>query len=126
MSLTPFLQQIKTVLNENFTSLQATELVSTPLNLQLISLSAKFYNRKRLIKRNCPFYKIGSFSSLHWSFFLSFYSFSYSGVCYDVLKVSVSDIIVSQKSSNGEGKLQFFWAGLQFNSRSLRKTSSLG
>ena len=60
--MTPFLQQMKTVVNENFTSLQATELVSTPSNLLLISLSAKFYNRKRLIKRNCPFCKIGSFS----------------------------------------------------------------
>ena len=35
---------------------------------------------------------------------LSFCSFLYNGVCYDVLKLSVSDVIVSQKGSNGETK----------------------
>ena len=44
----------------------------------------------------------------HWSFFLSFCLFSYNGVCYDGLKLSVSDVIVGQKGSNGDRKLQFF------------------
>ena len=46
-------------------------------------------------------------SSLHWTFPLSFCSFLYNGVYFDRLKLSVSDIIVSQKGSNGDGKLQF-------------------
>ena len=46
-------------------------------------------------------------SSLHWSFSLSFCSFSYNGVCKDILKLSVSDVIVSQKGSNGDRKLHF-------------------
>ena len=47
-------------------------------------------------------------SSIHWVISLSFLSFSYNGVCFDKLKLSVSDIIVTQKGSNGEGKLHFF------------------
>ena len=39
---------------------------------------------------------------------LSFCSFSYNGICYNRLKLSVSDIIVSQKGSNEDGKLHFF------------------
>ena len=45
-------------------------------------------------------------SSLHWNISLSFCSFSYNGVCYDVSKLSVCDVIVSQKGSNGNRKLQ--------------------
>ena len=44
-------------------------------------------------------------SSLHCIISLSFCSFSYNGVCYDKLKLSVDDIIVSQKGSNGDRKL---------------------
>ena len=33
---------------------------------------------------------------------LSFWSFLYNGVCFDVFKLSVSDVIVSQKDSNGD------------------------
>ena len=40
--------------------------------------------------RNCPHCTL-SCSSLHWSVSLSFCSFSYSGVYYNVLKLSVSD-----------------------------------
>ena len=40
--------------------------------------------------------------------FLSFCLFSYNGVYLDVLKLSVSDVIVSLKSFNGDRKLQFF------------------
>ena len=47
-------------------------------------------------------------SSLHWSISLLFCSFSYNGVCYDGLKLSVSDVIVSQKSLIVDGKLRFF------------------
>ena len=47
-------------------------------------------------------------SSLHWSSSLSFCSFSNSGVYYDVLKLSVSDVIVCKKGCNGDRKLQFF------------------
>ena len=47
-------------------------------------------------------------SSLHWSFSLSFCSFLYNGVCFVGLRLSVNDVIVSQKSSNGDGKLQFY------------------
>ena len=45
--------------------------------------------------------------SLHWSISLSFCSFLYNGVCYGGLKLSVYDVIVSQKSSNGDRKLYF-------------------
>ena len=41
-------------------------------------------------------------SSLHWSFSLSFCSFSYHLVQF---KLAVNDVIVSQKGSNGDGKL---------------------
>ena len=47
-------------------------------------------------------------SSLHLSISLSFCSFLYSGVCLDILKLSVSDITVSQKGSNGDSELHFF------------------
>ena len=47
-------------------------------------------------------------SSLHCNISLSNCEFSYNGVCFNVLKLSVSDALVSQKGSNGEGKLQFF------------------
>ena len=40
--------------------------------------------------------------------------FSYSGVYFDGLKLSVSDIIVSQKSSNGDGNLRFFGQDYNF------------
>ena len=46
---------------------------------------------------------------LHWNISHSFCSFLYSGVYYDQLKLSVCDAIVSQKGSNGNGKLPFFW-----------------
>ena len=41
-----------------------------------------------------------SHSSLHCNISLSFCSLSYNGVCYNLLKLSVSDVIVSQKGSN--------------------------
>ena len=47
-------------------------------------------------------------SSLHWNIPLSFCSFLYNGICFGGLKLSVSDVIVSQKGSNGDRKLQFF------------------
>ena len=48
------------------------------------------------------------YSSLYCIISFSFCSFSYNGVCYDGFKRSVSDVIVSQKGSNGDRKLQFF------------------
>ena len=48
------------------------------------------------------------YSSLHYIIFLSFFSFSYNGVCSDWLKLSFSDVIVVQKSSNGDGKITFY------------------
>ena len=42
--------------------------------------------------------------SLHRLILLSFCSFLYNAVYYDVLKLSVYDVIFSQKGSNGEGK----------------------
>ena len=42
-------------------------------------------------------------SSSHWTFSLSSCSFLYNGVCYDELQLLVSDVIVSQKGSNGDG-----------------------
>ena len=39
---------------------------------------------------------------------VTFLSFLYNGECFNGFKLSVSDIIVSQKSSNGDGQLQFF------------------
>ena len=47
-------------------------------------------------------------SSLNCNISLSFCLFSYNGVCFKVLKLSVGDVIVSQKGSNGNGKLQLF------------------
>ena len=47
-------------------------------------------------------------SSLYRNNDLSFGSFSYNGIFYDVLKVSFSDVIVGQKGSNGDRKLPFF------------------
>ena len=45
-------------------------------------------------------------SSLHCNFSVSFCSFLYNGVYFDGLKLFVSDVIFSQKGSNGDGKLQ--------------------
>ena len=64
--------------------------------------------------------------SLHWNISLSFCSFSYSGICWDVLNLSVSDIIAIQKSSNGDRKLQFFGPDYNFFLLSLCKDKSLG
>ena len=47
-------------------------------------------------------------SSLHRGISLSFYLFLYNGVCFDELKLSVYNVIFSQKGSNGDKKLQFF------------------
>ena len=47
-------------------------------------------------------------SSLHCNVSPSFCSFLYNGVYFDGLKLSVSDVIVSQKGPNGDGKLRFF------------------
>ena len=41
-------------------------------------------------------------SSLHWNSSLSFCLFSYNRVCQTLKKLSVSDVIVSQKDSNGD------------------------
>ena len=41
------------------------------------------------------------------------FGYQYSEVCFDGLKLSVSDIIVSQKGSNGDEKLQF--SGRDYN-----------
>ena len=54
-----------------------------------------------------PCYEI-TISSVHWIISLSLCSISYNGVCFKRLKLSVSDAIVSQKGSNGDGKLHFF------------------
>ena len=53
-------------------------------------------------------------SSLHWNFYLSFCLFSCNGICFDGLKLSASDIIVSQKGSNGDRKLHFFGRGYKY------------
>ena len=45
---------------------------------------------------------------------LYFVSFSYNGVLFDGLTLSVNDIIVVQKSSNGNWKLQFFGQNYNF------------
>ena len=57
---------------------------------------------------------------------LSFCSFLYNGVYLDKLKLSVSDVIVSQKKgSNGNGKLQFF--GWDYNfTKKLNKYAQSG
>ena len=48
------------------------------------------------------------------NFSLSFCSFLYNGVCFGRLKLSLDDVIVSQKGSNGDGRQQFF--GGDYNS----------
>ena len=60
-------------------------------------------------------------NSLHWIIFFSFCSFSYSGVYYNILKLSVSDIIVCQKKFQRIQKATIHWAELYFYSLSLRK-----
>ena len=47
-------------------------------------------------------------SSLHWIISLSFCLNPCNEVCFIWLKLSVSDVIVGQKGSNGEGKEHFF------------------
>ena len=47
-------------------------------------------------------------SGLHCIFSLSLCLFSYFEVYFNRLKLSVDDIIVSQKGSNGDGKLGFY------------------
>ena len=47
-------------------------------------------------------------SSLHCNISLSFCALLYNGVCFFGLKLSISDVIISQKGSNGDRKLQFF------------------
>ena len=54
------------------------------------------------------FQELAHNSSLHCSISLSNCLFSYNGVCYNILKLSIIDVIVSQKGSNGNGKLHFF------------------
>ena len=51
--------------------------------------------------------KLLKLSSLHCNTSLSFCLFSYSGLCFGKLKLSVSDVIVNQKRYNGERKLHF-------------------
>ena len=53
-------------------------------------------------------------SSLHCIISLSICLFSFNGACYDALKLSVGDIILSQKGSNGDGKLHFFGRDYDF------------
>ena len=47
-------------------------------------------------------------SSLHWIISLSFCSFLYNEVYYDVFKLSVCDFIVTQKRSHWTRKVAFF------------------
>ena len=67
------------------------------------SKSYHFLHKRAIeIKFNCTACKI---SVVSIGLFLSrFVCFSYNGVGLDVLKLSVSDVIVSKKSSNGEGQ----------------------
>ena len=46
-------------------------------------------------------------SCLHCNIYLSFCSFSYNKLCLYQLKLSVNGFLVSQKGSNGDGKLKF-------------------
>ena len=64
-------------------------------------------------------------SSLHYTNSRSIFSFSYIGVRWVTLKISIDDIILSQKSSNEDGKLHFFGETL-FYSLYLRKNTFLG
>ena len=59
-------------------------------------------------------------------FSFHFIRFSYNEVYYNVLKLSVSDFIASQKESNGEIKRHFFWSEQKIFSLSLRKDTILG
>ena len=43
-------------------------------------------------------------SSLHWIISLYFCSFLYDGECFDELRLSVVEVKVNLKSSNGDGK----------------------
>ena len=64
-------------------------------------------------------------SSLHCIIALSIYSFSYNGVCCDALKLSICDIIVSQKGSV-ETESYISLGSTKFYLLSLRKNTSLG
>ena len=54
------------------------------------------------------YYYLEHNKSLKHNISLSFCAFLYNGVCFNGLKLSISDVIDSQKLSNGDGKLQFF------------------
>ena len=47
-------------------------------------------------------------SNLHCNISDSFCSFSYSGVCFVQLKLSIDDIIIIQKGSNGDLKFKLY------------------
>ena len=53
-----------------------------------------------------------SLSSLHCNISLSFYSFLYNAVFFETLKLSASDVKVSQKGSNGNKRVTILWVGL--------------
>ena len=87
---------------EGLMKLAASETCWSLILTKMINFVFKFYNLNAAIVQ---YYFL---SSLHWSISLSFCSFLYNGVYYDVLKLSLSDVIVVQKGSNGDRKIQFF------------------
>ena len=59
-------------------------------------------------------------SSHHYIIFLSFCSFSYSGVCSDRLRLSIYDVIVDQKKFQWRWKVHSLWGELVLSSPSFR------
>ena len=62
----------------------------------------------------CLTFLLFALSSLHWMLSPSFSSFSHNEVYYNGLNFSVQEVIVSQKSSNSDRKLQFFGQDYNF------------
>ena len=85
---------------------------STLFNFE--NYSSRHFSRLQSHFNGIDVQAIGLNLMLHWDtvvsikISLSVCSFSYNGVYYDQVKLSVSDIIVSLKGSNGDRKLLLF------------------
>ena len=91
-----------------------SKMVKLPGCFSIGTSSSSLPTKKKLGKQFDPtslfkFICVFVLSSLHWFISLSLLIlFFYNGVCQTLLKLSISDNIISQKGSNGDGKLHCF------------------
>ena len=69
----------------------------------------------------CIEFKSPVLSSLHYIIFISFQSFSYSGVCSDRVEVSIYYVIVAKKKLKRRWKVHIIWVGKILSSPSFNK-----